>query len=602
MGKVYFFLRYTPLLLICMFIFLDSKAQLYNDYYGNGHNLGVKIKASGGSEQTDAPETLSGSGIKPDLAEASRFLSQAALGHNFQDIEYVSTNGIDTWIDEQLAMSYTRFSVSVRNNRQFVRNLINEADYDDGELNNFTFYTKVFSENDKLRQKMANALLQILVISLDVAQIGNRAYEAATYYDILYDGAFGNYRDILEQVSLHPMMGIYLSHFRNGQANYTLNTYPDENYAREIMQLFSIGLIQLNLDGTPKLDENGEEIPTYDNDDIREMAKVFTGLASGATRNGQSPAFGVGTNNTNLAIPMQLFPEQHDITEKRIIDDIVLPPGRSGTEDLQDALDILFNHPNVGPFLAIRLIQHFVKSNPSPAYVKRVASVFNDNGKGMRGDMGAMVKAILLDPEARDCQSLDDPANGKLLQPIERFIKLFSAFNVSTPSGRYFFDDTREIESLGQSFFNSPSVFNFFSPFFAEDKVVKPAGLVSPEFEIFNSVTSIDYFNKAEDRAKEDPFENRTRRNDDRLGTNNSDRPRYDFSEELNILNTSGLSALMDRLNILLCRGQLSITAKNVIQNTLNQYKANVNNYTDEDLIRDAIYFIMVSPDFIILN
>ena len=600
MKESFFFLKHALFLLISMFICFYSNAQLYDDYYGNGHNLGVKVKSSG--TNTDASETLTGSGILPDLQGASRFLSQSALGHNFDDIEYVQNIGIEGWIDEQISMDYTPFSQTLTQIQSVAQNITRNTDFNNGELISFAFYSKIFTQSDKLRQKMANALLQILVISQDVQTIGVRAYEASTYYDILYDGAFGNYRNILERVSLHPMMGVYLSHFRNAQANYTLNTYPDENYAREIMQLFSIGLIKLNLDGTPIMDENGNEIPTYNNDDIREMAKVFTGLAGGENNNGSSSRFQDGTFKTNLAVPMKLFQEEHDITEKRIIDGIVLPSGRSGTEDLKQTLDILFNHPNVGPFLSIRLIQHFIKSNPTPEYVKRVATVFNDNGKGVRGDMGAVIKAILMDPEARDCDWIENPANGKLLQPIERFTKLFCAFNVRTPSGRYFYNDEGYSGRLGQAFFNSPSVFNFFSPFYAEDKVVKPAGMVSPEFEIFNSVTSIEYFNQAEDRAKKTPFKNRTGRNDNNLTTNNSDEPRYNFSQEINILNNQGLTALMDRLNILLCRGQLSISARNVIQNTLNQYQTNVNNYSDEDLIRDAIYFITISPDFIIQN
>ncbi|MCB0629201.1 MAG: DUF1800 family protein [Saprospiraceae bacterium] len=601
MKNVFLSLCIPLLIALGLLIGSDVKAQLYYDYYGNGHNTGMKVKSSG-SNTAMSDETLTGTGITPDRAGASRFLAQATLGHNLTDINTITSDGIEAWIDAQMSMPYTRFSKAVQDNQLYIRGILGD-EFNRGELNNFTFYTKVFSEEDKLRQKMASALLQVMVISLQVQQIGINGYEASTYYDIFYDGAFGNYRDILEKVTLHPMMGVYLSHFRNAQANYTRNTYPDENYAREIMQLFTIGLVQLNLDGTPKLDSEGKEIPTYDNDDIREIAKVFTGLAGAEREDGSAPSFTYNADQVNLALPMLLFPVEHDITEKSIINDIVLPPGRSGLDDLEATLDILFNHPNVGPFVSIRLIQQFVKSNPSPAYVKRVATVFNDNGKGVRGDMGAVIKAILLDPEARECDWSERPESGKLLQPYERFTKLFCAFTLATNSGKFFLRDEEYFGKLGQSFFNSPSVFNFFSPFFAEEKVVKPMGLVSPEFEIFNSVTSIEYFNQMEDRVKGIPFDNKTQRNGEGdLTTNNRDKPQYNFKKELQVLNNEGISGLMNHLNILLCRGQLSNRSSSIIQNSLQQYRNNITDYTNLDLIKDAVYFICVSPDFIIQN
>jgi uncharacterized protein (DUF1800 family) len=586
---------------LCLLTGSVAQAQLYNDYYGNGHNAGMKVTSSGPVSNTPVV-TVTGTGIKPDEAGASRFLAQATLGHHLDDITYVTKNGIEAWIDEQISMPYTKFSEAFRTNQRYVRNVLGKA-YNRGDLNNFTFYTKVFSENDKLRQKTASSLLQILVISLQVDQIGISGYEASTYYDIFYDGAFGNYRDILEKVTLHPMMGIYLSHFRNGQANYSRNTFPDENFAREIMQLFTIGLVQLNPDGTPKLDSEGNEIPTYDNDDIHEMAKVFTGLAGAQRSDGSNGRFDYDPGQVNLALPMVLYPVEHDITEKTIINNTVLPSGRSGITDLEETLDILFNHPNVGPFLSIRLIQQFVKSNPSPDYVERVATVFNNNGQGVRGDMGAVIRAILMDPEARDCDWSDLPESGKLLQPYERFTKLFCAFKLSTPSGKFFMRDEEYFGKLGQSFFNSPSVFNFYSPFFAEEKVMKPQGLVSPEFEIFNSVTSIEYFNQMEARIKEIPFDNKTRRNSEGdLTTNNQDKPTLNINKELQILNNGGISGLLNHLNILLCRGQLSTRSNSVIQNTLQQYQANISGYKNQDLVKDALYFICISPDFMIQN
>ena len=601
MRNLFLSTRYLVLYILLFFSSSVLRAQVYNDYFGNGHNYGIKVEASHKTQGNNFANTLSGDALRPDMPGASRFLAQATLGHDYEDILSVHESGIGAWLDEQMTMDFTPFNRSYRDNRAYIENRLND-EYDDGLLNNFTFYTKVFGEEDKLRQKMANALLQIMVVSMRVDQLRERGREAATYYDIFYKNAFGNFRDIIEMVTLHPMMGIYLSHFRNAQANYARNTFPDENFAREIMQLFTIGLVQLNLDGTPVMDESGQPVPTYDNGHIFELAKVFTGLAGSQTLDNRTPEFGLGSNRVSLAHPMKMYELEHDITEKKLINNVVLPAGQSGEADLEAALDMLFNHPNVGPFIGLRLIQHFVKSNPTPEYVRRVAMVFNNNGQGVRGDMGAVIKAILVDPEARECEWIENPENGKLLQPIERFTKLFCAFNINTPSGKFFMNDGNYSGLLGQSFYNAPSVFNYFSPFFAEEQIVKPAGLVSPEFEIFNSVTSIGYFNQIEDRIKEEPFENLTRGGGDRPRSNSEDAPSFFLREEKAILKDRGVSAMLDRLNLVLCRGQLSDTAKSIIQAAIEQYRSNVSGYSDGDAVRDAIYFISVSPDFIIQN
>ena len=294
-------------------------------------------------------------------------------------------------------------------------------------------------------------------------------------------------------------MGKYLSHFMNQKADVVEKTYPDENYAREIMQLFSIGLHQLNLDGTPKKDANKHNIPTYDINNLAEMAKVFTGLGAAEKNDGTINDYFFTNNNLNNQVPLKMFEDFHAKGEKDILPGITIPAGQAGMTDIHQTLDILFNHPNVAPFISKRLIQHLVKSNPSPLYVKRIATIFNNNGDGVRGDLKAVISAILLDPEARDCAWITHPDNGKLIQPLERFITLFKAFDLQTPSGKMWFHDYSEFyEVVGQSFFSSPSVFNFFSPFYAEDEFVAPRNLVSPEFQILNSVTAISYINKVE--------------------------------------------------------------------------------------------------------
>jgi len=468
----------------------------------------------------------------------------------------------------------------------------------------FVFYDFVFKQPDVLRQKLAFALSQIFVISpYHGTNLSGESESNLTFYDFLYQGAFGNYKDILTNTTLSVPMGKYLSHFMNQKADFVEKTFPDENYAREIMQLFSIGLHQLNLDGTPILDATGNTISTYDINNIAEMAKIFTGLAAAQITDGTSNDNFFRTYTINKNIPLKMFEDFHAKGEKEILPGVIIPAGQSGMEDISQTINILFNHPNVAPFISKRLIQNLVKSNPTPAYVKRVALTFNNNGNGVRGDLKAVVKAILLDPEARDCEWINDPDNGKLIQPLERFTTLFKAFDLETPSGKIWINDYSEFyETTGQSFFSSPSVFNFFSPFYAEDKFIAPKNLVSPEFQILNSVTAISYINKIESALKFRPFRNRTKVNDTGVNLifNTEDDPILNFSDELNLYNEEGIIALIERLDLILCRGQLSSGTKNIIINTIEENENNIGSYTSKNALHDVMYYIMMSPDYII--
>lgn len=587
-------LRLSPhWLLICIGLCIgEVHGQTYEDYFGNGHQIGVTATSSDTSSQDHASESISGTGMLPDLKGSSRFLAQATLGYKYEDIQNLSQIGIDAWLDQQFAASDTSY-LDMFWSQLGMTGLADVTSLND--LKNFylsrSFYYNVAMREDKLRQKLGFALSQILVSS--IATGGNWGDQYAEYYDILYRNAFGNYRDILAQVTYSTSMGRYLSSIKNPKADYGLNTLPDENYAREIMQLFTIGLLELNNNGTLKLDTEGNPIPTYTNEDIQEMAKVFTGLNYATDRTGApNNNWNIGYNNYGRTNGMKVFPNYHDVTAKRMIDGTVLPAGRSGNQDIEDVIDLLFNHPNTGPFISIRLIQNFVKSNPTPAYVNRVATVFNNNGKGERGDLQAVIRAILVDPEARDCSWIDHPQSGKLAQPIERTTRLLTAFKVYEDPDTLYFRDVYETQ-LGQTFLNAPTVFNFFSPFYQEEKYVAPQNLVSPEFEILNDVTAIENLNLTENRVKNRAFRNRYP---------NGDNPQINITEEINLMGSQGISAVLDRLDILLCRGQLSTETRNTITNTINQYQANINNYSDERAVEDAIYFILVSPDYLIIK
>ncbi len=595
----------------------NTIAQIYDDHIGGGNDVGVTITSSPEQGSDEDNHTLTGTGYFPDMEGAARFLSQATLGASYEDIEYVSQVGIKSWIDEQINMPHQSFLDKYKAVYQDVANLIH-ATHPDAEvdrhrdLTSFSFYEKVLLDDDVLRNKAAFSLLQIFVVSNTSNRLNRRGYGHASYYDILYSGAFGNFREMLNDVTYHLMMGYYLSHFRNQKGNPDLGTLPDENYAREIMQLFTIGLYELNIDGTQKLDAEGEPIPTYDIEDIQELAKVFTGLSGGAWNidgfpqlEGTPLVFNRNVNLFDMTVPMIMYDNFHDQGPKTMIDGTVLPADQSGEKDIQDALDILFNHQNVGPFIATRLIQQMVKSNPTPDYVKRVAMVFNNNGKGVRGDMGAVFRAVLLDPEARDCKWLDDAKTGKLRQPIERFTNLFKAFDISSPSGRFWFSDLRVLGgAVEQAFMASPTVFNFFSPFYAEDDYVAPNDMVSPEFQILHAVTAIQYLNIIEFSIKQYPFPNRTRVNNNNprlVNDNNNDRPSLDLSDEIATLESDGISALLDRLDLLLCQGRLSDGTRDIIQNTLTQLQS-TGAFSSEQLVHEALYFLMASADFMILE
>jgi len=599
-----------------MLLAVQLSSQINEENFGNGNQVGVTVTSSDDQNTDQGAHTLSGTGYYPDLAGASRFLGQASIGANYEEIEYVTQLGISNWIDEQMTLPYTSYMQKSQTILDEINGMIQQVHPGEqmdkpGEITSFTFYDSVFEDADVLRNKTAFSLLQVLVISRAGSVLGDRLRGHMSYYDILYEGAFGNYRDLLENVTLHIMMGHYLSHLQNMKGDPVLGTLPDENYAREIMQLFTIGLFELNMDGSYKRDASGEKIPTYNINDIQELAKVFTGLSGGAwdldrfpNMEGRPLQFDRNLNRFDITVPMIMHEEYHEQSEKVLVDGTVLPAGQPGMEDIQVALDVLFNHPNVGPFVARRLIQQMVKSNPTPAYIKRVASAFNNNGSGVRGDMGAVVKAVLLDREARDCAWLEDAKTGKLRQPIERIAQICKAFDISSPSGRVWFNDHSLIrQPLEQAFMSSPTVFNFFTPFYAEDSYVEPNDMVSPEFQILHAVTALNYVNHAEDAIKDRPFRNRTRvnLNNPRLSYDNRDDPILNFTEELSVYESDGLSAMIDRLDILLCHGQLSAESKSIIMNTLEELEAE-GSFSRRDILDNALYFILMSPDYIILE
>ena len=567
-----------------------SFSQDYTDFIGAGHKNGITVTTSHNANSTGVT-TIDGFQNHNDssLKDASRFLAQASMGYDFETIENVATMGYETWIKEQMLLPMHTTVDAVNNiKRVYEETILPDELYGFLEFRS-AWWNIILNNPDLLRQKVTWCLSQIFVTSA----VGSDLFEDVTalstvYYDLLQRHSFGNYRDLLSAISRNFSMGLYLSHFNNPKSNPALNIHPDENFAREVMQLFSIGLYELNTDGSIKLDVNGKFIPTYDNDDIREFAKIFTGF--GDPVNNEFGVFEEEEVIAESALPMKMYDEHHEPGQKKLLKGQIVPSGQTGLEDFEDAMDNLFNHPNVGPFIGKAMIQFMVTSNPSPEYIERVASAFNNNGLGVRGDLKAVIKAILLDPEARSCSPQDFLNSGRLREPLTRFTSLIKAFNPQ-PLGNnenvYVNPMYEWTENIGQTPQYSPSVFNFFQPGYQPNGLIADNNLVGPEFQIHNSSTAVAFVNQLNEWVfNESPFED-----DIDAGINSG--IRMDYGDELALVENP--SALVNRLDILLGAGLLTQRTKTIITNAIKQLD-------NEDRLPIATYLIMMSPDYAVLK
>lgn len=418
-----------------------------------------------------------------DAGSAARFLTQATFGPTPAEIERLRQIGPAAWLDQQLALPPSL-------HMDWFEQLVAQGAFPGHDTRVETWFKRAVQADDQLRQRVAFALSQILVISDRSTAVAARGASATHYYDLLVSHAFGNYRELLEAVTLHPAMGVYLSMLRNQKADPLSNIRPDENFARELMQLFSIGLVQLQADGQPLL-QDGRPLPTYDQDTIRGFARVFTGWIWTGCPAGEFRSCDPWELHPQWWLqPMSPHEAFHETASKQLLRypgvalaDGLLPAGGDARADLEAALDNLFEHPNVGPFLARRLIQRLTTSNPSPAYVQRVAAAFDDDGSARheRGNLQAVVRAILLDPEARD-PAQAPPQFGKLREPLLRMTQLWRAFDGHDDGDRFREFDPEHFSA--QAPLRSPSVFNFFLPDFVLPGELGQAGLVTPELQI----------------------------------------------------------------------------------------------------------------------
>ncbi len=470
----------------------DIRAGLF---VGSLCTLLVACGGGGGSvADTPAPATTPPPSTTPtpspaavDAADAARLLEQATFGVTAADVAHVQSVGIDGYISEQLAYTPTQYTgytytphtapagcIGDGSNPPDASTLCARDQYSAYQVQR-DFFVHALNNPDQLRQRVAFALSQIMVVSsVEIYE----AYGLADFQNILLNDALGNYRTLLQDVTLSPTMGHYLDMANSDETNAQNGTVPNQNYAREVLQLFSIGLVALNPDGTQQLDATGAPIPTFEGTTIEGFASVFTGWTypplPGATSQ--------WTNPINFDGTMVSFPNHHQAGTKALLNGYTVPPGQTPEQDLANALDNIFNHPNVGPFISQQLIQHLVTSNPSPAYVARIAAVFANNGQGVRGDLGAVVRAILEDTEARGAAPATN-AFGHLREPA-----LFITSTLRSLGGQSDGVLPRSASSaMGQPMFSPETVFSFYPPSYQ----IPGTQLLAPEFGINNAATAL---------------------------------------------------------------------------------------------------------------
>lgn len=472
------------------------------------------------------------------LNDASRFLQQCQLSASEAEINAVKSTTFAAYLQQQLAKPIGQTGWQ----------WLEEKGYGQSDDNSYFFafypaeymiWNQLFTAQDSMRKRVALGLSEFFVASMQSAEFTWRSHAYAQYWDILVKNAFGNFRQLLEDVTLSPAMGYYLNTKGNQKEDVATGRVPDENYGREVMQLFSIGLYKLNIDGSVQTDVNGKKLESYTQSDVTNIARVFTGYdfdTSDGVRITPVGATYTIESQTYTTKPMSLNASRHSTLASTFLG-TTIPANTPGIAALKTALDTLFNHPNVGPFFGRQMIQRFVTSNPSPAYVARVAAAFNNNGANVRGDLKAVWTAVFLDDEARRTytvnttpipapadptairnaegrlnRDISDKAFGKLREPMLRLVQWGRTFGLGPvtppvtipPTPPYVYwkisETSSAANSLGQSPLRSPSVFNFFRPgYIPPSSALAATNTTAPEFQLVNETTVGGYLNFMQD-------------------------------------------------------------------------------------------------------
>ncbi|WP_395699642.1 DUF1800 family protein [Aquabacterium sp.] len=552
---------------------------------------GLLVLAGCGGGSSDAPTSGSPAtpgapttpAAPPSTRDAARLLSQASFGPRSADeVEALRQTGYDSWLEQQFnAPTFGHVAYLEQERSREADNKVRE------EMSYEAIWQQWLFGEDPLRARMSWALLQIFVISNIAPDI--RAHAMSSYLDMLNRNAFGNYRQLLEDVTLHPAMGYYLNMAESEKEDPKKGTHPNENYAREVLQLFSIGLTKLNPDGSAQFDANGQLAASYDEAVVRGYAQAFSGWSFGGSDNTVAKNFHRydPDNEALWQTPMQPWSQYHDSGAKTLLDGRALPANQTPERDLKDALDSIFNHPNVGPFIGRQLIQRFVTSNPSAAYIGRVSAVFANNGRGVRGDLRAVLRAILLDAEARGDDATTRARYGKQREPVLRFAQFLRALGAKSANGRnaiHYLDSSDD--ALGQSPLLAPSVFNFYAPGYRPAGPLAAAGMVAPEFQITNETTvvgSLNFFSQLFRRGA--------------YGSGDT-KLVLDYAPLAALADGDG-STLIDRLDLLFFDRQMSASTRARLGTMLGAMPASS---ADKKLqrVRAALTLVAMSPDHVI--
>ena len=603
-------MRKIKLLSLLCFYYLFGNSQEFRhyDFLGAGHDNEVRVTASSSAPQRYPQQTIDGFSIQntEQLKAASRFLAQATFGADFTTIEMVAAMGYEAWLEEQFSLPYIPIlEEMIHHGSLYGKTFGNPRERIHQKFFRSAWITTNLNAPDLLRQRLAYNWSQVMVINNSSDFYKGASQLMATYYDSLAVNAFENYHKLLTDVTLSPAMGGFLSHFNNPKEDLEKNIHPDENYAREVMQLFSIGLWELNADGTRKYNEAGQYIPTYSNADIKEFAQVFTGLGDGRS----DGEFGEKLTDVDdyvidkLGLPMRMYNEQHDQSEKHLLNGVVLPANQDGMTDVEQTLAHLSEHPNTAPFISKALIKMMTTSNPSPAYVRDVAEIFDPFAPNNLQDL---IKAILLHPEARTCVPTENYTFGKLREPLVRVLNFIRAFPIlANPLNDYVYHMPCFHAITGQSPLSAPSVFNFYLPEYSPPGPINDNYLVAPEFEILDANSSIRIVNDIDRRVLdgkhffdlcpwevEDDEEEIIEEGEEIVEEKEPHPIIYQYPASL----AEEPEQLVDYLDILLANGLLTDPTKETIIEAISQLD------TREARVQMAIYLTLISPDYSILK
>ncbi len=576
-----------------------------SDIYILGPTTGNQLVKVGTLADFSAAVNANYAAAKPaSNAEAARFLLQAQFSASEGDFLELTQKGYGAWLLDQFNAPPSMGGIEWLSWRGYDTISNDTRYYDNSYPGDYMIWNQVMTSRDAVRKRMALALSEFFVVSLDGLEFNWRSQAIAAWWDLLVASTQGNFRKLLEDVTLSPAMGYYLNTKGNLKEDVARNRVPDENFGREVMQLFTIGLYQLNLDGTEQTDAQGKRLESYTQADISNIARIFTGWDLDLTQNviTVEPVQNRKIpNTTSIRLPMRLNAANHSSLAATFLG-TTIAANTDGVTALRTALDVLFNHPNVGPFFGKQMIQRLVTSNPSPAYVARVASVFNNNGAGVRGDLQAVFTAILLDDEARSPAGLTQANFGKLREPMLRMVQWGRTFGLVSAQGSWKMGNLdNPATQLGQSPLRSPSVFNFFRPGYVPPSTsLSATQTVAPEFQLVNESSVGGYLNYMQNVIRNGIYVNAPNLPNSASNANNGYDLTAAYGVELSLVTDS--NALVARLNLLLCAGQMSQANQTLIVNAINAITVTA---TSTDSVRRnrvaaAVLLVMASSEYLI--